>query len=61
MGNEGKLSKASVGFESPAKGKDHCGQCIHFLGDAEQACKLVAGQIDAEDWCRMFQPSATSS
>jgi hypothetical protein len=48
-----KLSKESVGFEHPAKGPHHCGQCRHFEGP--RACEIVAGLIRSEDWCRRFE------
>lgn len=49
-----KLSKASVGYEHPAKGPDHCGDCVYFQADSN-ACGLVAGKILPEDWCRRFK------
>lgn len=52
-----KFSKDSVGFEHPAKGDDHCSECKHFLA-SEQACQIVAGHIQAEDWCRKFSPKS---
>lgn len=47
-----KFTKAEVGFESPAKGPHHCGQCVHYLGGA---CAIVQGAIDADDWCEKFK------
>lgn len=47
-----KASKASVGFEAPAKGPHHCSQCRHF--EPPHACEIVEGDIDADDWCRRF-------
>jgi hypothetical protein len=48
-----KLSKAAVEFESPAKGKNHCSSCKHFLA-ASEACEIVAGSILATDWCKRW-------
>lgn len=50
---EAKKPKSEVNFEHPAKGPNHCSQCIHF--DPERACELVEGQIEPEDWCRLFE------
>ena len=48
-----KASKASVGFEAPAKGPHHCSQCRHWL--KPNRCEIVEGNdIDADDWCRRF-------
>lgn len=47
-----KLSKKDVGFESPAKGPDHCGECIYFL--RPDGCKRVAGLVKRQDWCKRF-------
>ena len=44
-------SKAEVKFESPAKGMDHCSDCKHFLGGR---CAIVAGVVQAGDWCNKF-------
>jgi hypothetical protein len=48
-----KVSKASVEFEAPAKGPNHCGMCRHF--QAPSACELVAGTVRRVDWCRLFR------
>lgn len=44
-------SKASVGFEHPAQGPNHCGACTHFRGDR---CAIVSGPVESGDWCRKF-------
>ena len=44
-------SKESVGFEHPAKGPNHCGDCKHFRGDR---CTIVSGSVESGDWCRKF-------
>lgn len=48
-----KMSKSSVDFEHPAQGPHHCSQCRHFLSE-DEACKIVAGHIEAIDWCKKF-------
>jgi len=49
-----KYAKSEVGFEHPAEGPHHCGQCEHFLGAKKQRCAIVAGVITPPDWCRKF-------
>lgn len=48
------LPKAAVGYEEPARGTDHCGECAHFVGP--DGCELVQGSIAADGWCRRFTP-----
>lgn len=48
---DSKLSKASVDY-SPGKGDTRCRNCAHFDGD--DACALVAGEIDPDYWCKRF-------
>lgn len=50
-----KLSKDAVGFEHPARGLNHCGECVHFEKGARNSCEIVAGHITAPDWCQRFQ------
>jgi hypothetical protein len=50
-----KYVKSEVGFEHPARGDHHCGECTHFLRHRE-LCEIVVGHIEAEDWCRKFDP-----
>lgn len=44
-------TKKEVGFEHPAQGPNHCGDCKHYLGGR---CAIVAGTVQPEDWCRKF-------
>lgn len=51
-----KASKASVGFEAPAKGMMHCSLCRHWV---PPGCEIVEGDdIDADDWCKRFLPKS---
>jgi hypothetical protein len=52
---ESKFRHASVDFEHPAKGEDHCGECQHFIKAEPPRCQIVASPIAAEDWCRKFK------
>lgn len=45
-------TKAEVGFEHPAQGPNHCGDCVHFR---QGTCDIVSGRIEAGDWCRKFK------
>ena len=49
----GKFTKAQVGFEHPAQGMDHCLDCVHFR--RPHGCQIVAGTVQAGDWCQKFQ------
>jgi hypothetical protein len=46
------LSHASVAFEHPAQGVDHCAQCGHYLGVDD--CELVRPPVKPADWCDRF-------
>ena len=54
-----KVSKASVGFEAPAKGPHHCSQCVHW--EPPDACEIVAGMVDGDDWCRRFRAKGSNA
>jgi hypothetical protein len=49
-----KYTKEQVKFQHPAKGKNQCGQCRHFLKN-EEKCEIVNGKIQPEDWCNKFR------
>ena len=49
-----KRTKESAGFEHPAKGKEHCSQCVHFIQLADR-CKIVQGEVLPVDWCEQFR------
>lgn len=48
-----KLGHEEVDYEHPAKGKNHCGQCEHFI--PANHCKIVEDPIRPEDWCKEFE------
>jgi hypothetical protein len=47
-----KYKKKEVDFESPAKGKRHCGDCIYFK---HPNCQIVEGDVSSDDWCNRYQ------
>lgn len=51
-----KISKreAKYGEGMPQR---HCGICLYFEPDFEPGgtCRIVAGRIDADDWCKFWQ------
>jgi len=47
-----RYEKSQVEFEHPAKGPNHCSQCVHFQG---KTCEIVKGSVDPEDWCNKFK------
>lgn len=54
--SEEKMPKSEVEFEHPAKGSDHCGDCVHFEDGG--TCAIVDGAILAKDWCKEFKGGA---
>lgn len=50
-----KHAKSEVSFEHPAKGENHCGDCVHYRGGVAQKCSIVAGRIEPGDWCKLFE------
>lgn len=46
--------KADVKFEHPARGPHHCSECVHWIPAAD-ACRLVRGEVMAQDWCNKFK------
>lgn len=55
MPQEEKFTKAEVGYEHPAQGRDHCRDCIHFEVERRHTCEIVAGRINGRDWCKKFE------
>lgn len=49
------LQKSQVSYEHPAKGPDHCSDCVHFAVRGPQTCAIVAGHIEGGDWCERFR------
>ncbi len=55
-----KYTHAEVGFEHPARGKDICGECAHFIrgslgGWHVGGCEIVKDPIEPENWCNRFR------
>lgn len=49
-----KLTKAETNFEHPAKGANHCSQCVHYNKENE-TCEIVIGSVEPQDWCEEFK------
>ena len=49
-----KFPKSKVDYEDPAKGSDHCQQCVHYV--VPNSCRKVEGRILAGAWCKLFTP-----
>lgn len=49
-----QFTKKEVNYESPAKGMDHCKDCIFFQVLHKNGCKIVEGFIKPADWCDEF-------
>jgi ketosteroid isomerase-like protein len=57
-----KYTHAEVRFEHPARGKNTCDECAHFIrgslgGWHVGGCELVKDPIEPEDWCNKFNTS----
>lgn len=48
-----KIAKEAVQYQDTPRDGKVCRECMHFLPDTSE-CKLVAGPIDPEGWCRLF-------
>lgn len=48
-----KIAKAAVQYQDTPRDGQVCRDCMHFLPDTG-GCKLVAGPISPEGWCRLF-------
>jgi hypothetical protein len=48
-----KYTKEEVKFEHPAKGPNHCKDCVHW--NAPNRCKIVEGKVMGVDWCDKFE------
>lgn len=49
-----KSTHAQAGYESPAKGLDHCSDCVHFIQGNPPRCEIVQSPIWNMDWCQLF-------
>jgi len=53
----GKVSQASVQYQTQPKGEQKCGGCLHFIAESN-TCKLVEGQISPDGWCTLWAQKA---
>ena len=49
-----KIDPTVAGYFPPDKGPFRCGSCVYF--EAEGACALVGGPIEADGCCNLFTP-----
>jgi len=49
-----QFSKSEVGFQHPAKGPDHCKDCVFFEVIKTHGCQIVSGLILPVDWCKKY-------
>jgi hypothetical protein len=52
---EAKFTHEQVDYQHPAKGEDHCAECIHYIKAEPMRCEIVKAPIAGEDWCRKFK------
>lgn len=48
-----KIDPPTVQYQETPKNGQKCKDCMHFLPETNE-CKLVAGPINPEGWCRLF-------
>lgn len=53
----GKVSQASVQYQTQPMGEQKCGVCVHFIA-ASNTCMVVEGQISPEAWCALWAQKA---
>ena len=47
-----KTSQQAAGYQNTPSGGNRCGNCVKFQPPA--ACRIVAGRISPQGWCRLF-------
>jgi hypothetical protein len=47
-----KSPQQTAGYQATPNGSQRCGNCAHFQPPA--ACKVVAGKISPQGWCRIY-------
>lgn len=55
QGSAGTVSQERAGYMTPDQGPFMCGNCVHF--SEPSSCNLVAGEVEAEGVCDLFEPS----
>lgn len=53
----GKVSQASVQYQTQPKDGQQCSGCLHFIAESN-TCKLVEGQISPDGWCILWVKKA---
>ena len=53
----GKVSQASVQYQTQPKGEQQCSRCVHFI-PGSNSCKVVEGEISPEAWCALWAQEA---
>jgi len=51
-----KSPQEVAGYRNSPNGEQRCGTCLHF--QAPSSCKVVAGKISAQGWCRIYFPKS---
>jgi hypothetical protein len=52
----GKMSQAEAHYQLMPNGRQRCGVCANFLPPSD--CRIVAGPISPNGWCRNYTPHA---
>ena len=53
----GKVTQASVQYQTQPKGEQKCSGCMHFIAESN-TCMLVEGQISPAGWCTLWAQKA---
>lgn len=51
-----QLRKEDVRYQEQPKGSQRCSGCKNFIGPG--ACRVVAGSVNPDGWCLLFQARA---
>jgi hypothetical protein len=49
----GKMTQASVQYQTQPKGAQKCGGCANFIAESS-TCRVVEGQISPDAWCILW-------
>lgn len=49
---QSKSPQQAAGYQATPNGSQRCGNCAHF--QPPSSCKVVAGKISPQGWCRIY-------
>ena len=54
---DGQVAQSAVGYQSTPHGAEFCNNCTQF--ERPSSCKVVAGNISAAGWCKVYEKIST--